>query len=76
MMLKAHSAIILYLGDRVLRDVSKETTTVGIWNKLESLNITKSFANRLYLKKMYTFHMINGKTIEDYTDDFNKLLTT
>ena len=33
---KAHRAIILGLDDKVLRKVSKETTTVGIWVKLES----------------------------------------
>lgn len=32
---KAHSVVILSLGDRVLKDVSKETTDVGIWSKLE-----------------------------------------
>ncbi|KAD3641918.1 hypothetical protein E3N88_31142 [Mikania micrantha] len=47
---KAHSAIILSLGDR-------------------------SLANRLYLKKrLYTFHMKFGKSLEDHTDEFNKLI--
>ncbi|KAD7478133.1 hypothetical protein E3N88_01269 [Mikania micrantha] len=72
---KAHSAIILSLGDRVLREVSKETSAAGIWTRLESLYMTKSLANRLYLKKrLYTFHMTSGKTLEDHTDDFNKLI--
>jgi hypothetical protein len=72
---KAHSTIILSLGDRVLREVSKETTVAGIWSKLEGLYMTKSLVNRLYLKKrLYTFHMASGKTIEDHTDDFNKLI--
>ncbi|KAC9819660.1 hypothetical protein E3N88_45208 [Mikania micrantha] len=72
---KAHSAIILSLGDRVLREVSKETTAAGIWTKMESLYMTKSLANRLYLKKrLYTFQMSSGKSIEDHTDEFNKLI--
>ena len=32
---KAHSAIILNLGDKVLRKVSKEKTTEGIMKKFE-----------------------------------------
>ncbi|KAD3641560.1 hypothetical protein E3N88_30784 [Mikania micrantha] len=75
LMEKAHSAIILSLGDRVLREVSKETTAASVWTKLESLYMTKSLANRLYLKKrLYTFQMTNGKSLEDHTDEFNKLI--
>lgn len=33
MMEKAHSAIILSLGDRVLREVSNETIATGVWIK-------------------------------------------
>ncbi|KAF5775409.1 putative RNA-directed DNA polymerase [Helianthus annuus] len=72
---KAHSAIILSLGDRVLREVSKEASAAGVWAKLETLYMTKSLANRLYLKKrLYTFKMESGKSLEEHTDDFNKLV--
>ena len=37
LMEKAHSAIILSLGDKVLRKVSKEKIAVGVWSKLEGL---------------------------------------
>lgn len=37
MVVKAHSAIILCLGDNVLHKVSKEDTTAGVWKKLEGL---------------------------------------
>ena len=47
---KAHNTILLSLGDKVLRHVSKEMTTSGLWVKLESLFMTKSLINRLYLK--------------------------
>lgn len=33
---KAHSAIILCLTDKVLREVAKETTAAGVWTKLSS----------------------------------------
>nr|GEW10658.1 zinc finger, CCHC-type [Tanacetum cinerariifolium] len=53
---KTFSALILCLGDRVLREIIKETTATGIWKKkLETLYMTKSLANHLYLKKkLYT----------------------
>ena len=47
----AHSAILLNLGDKVLRRVSKETTTAGLWVELESLYMTKLLVNWLYLKQ-------------------------
>ena len=75
MLEKAHSALILSLGDKVLREVSKETSASGVWSKLESLYMTKSLANRLFLKqKLYSFKLMAGKTIEDHLDDFNKII--
>ncbi|KAK9078267.1 hypothetical protein SSX86_002324 [Deinandra increscens subsp. villosa] len=72
---KAHSSIVLNLGDRVLKEVSKETTAACIWLKLEPLYMTKSLANRLYLKKqLYTFHMSQGKSMTDHIDEFIKLV--
>ena len=32
---KAHSAILLSLGDEVLREVSDELTAYGLWSKLD-----------------------------------------
>ncbi|PWA46858.1 zinc finger, CCHC-type [Artemisia annua] len=62
LMKKAYSTLILCLGDRVLREVTKETSAAGIWAKLTSLYMTKSLANRLYLKKkLYT----ESLTMED-----------
>ena len=72
---KAHSAILLCLGDEVLREVSEENTAAKIWLKLESLYMTKSLTNRLYLKKrMYTLQMQEGKPIKDHLDEFNKII--
>ena len=47
---KALSAIQLCLSNEVLREVVKETTSKGIWEKLESLYMAKSVTNRLLLK--------------------------
>ena len=49
--MKAHSAIQLCLADEVLREVADEDTTAGLWLKLESLYMTKSLTNKLYLKQ-------------------------
>nr|GEX22160.1 retrovirus-related Pol polyprotein from transposon TNT 1-94 [Tanacetum cinerariifolium] len=55
---KAHSAMILCLGNKVLREVTEETTAAGVWSKLETLYMTKSLAN-----KLYTFYMPAGQKI-------------
>ena len=47
---RAHSAILLSLGDEVLREIVKEETVAGLWLKLESRYMTKSLTNRLYMK--------------------------
>ncbi|GJS06050.1 retrotransposon protein, putative, ty1-copia subclass [Tanacetum coccineum] len=39
---KAHSAMILCLGNKVLREVTGETTALGIWSKLEALYMTSN----------------------------------
>nr|GEU94014.1 retrovirus-related Pol polyprotein from transposon TNT 1-94 [Tanacetum cinerariifolium] len=72
---KAHSDVILCLGNKVLREVTGETTTAGVWSKLETLYMTKSLANKLYLKKkLYTFYMPAGRTITERIDEFNKIV--
>jgi len=48
---KALSAIQLCLSREVLREVINEKTATGIWSKLESLYMTKSLANKLWLKE-------------------------
>uniref|UniRef100_A0A803PGK5 GAG-pre-integrase domain-containing protein n=1 Tax=Cannabis sativa TaxID=3483 RepID=A0A803PGK5_CANSA len=72
---KAHSAIILTLGDNVLRKVAKEDIVTVAWLKLESLYMTKSSVNRLYLKHaLYSFKMMEDKSIGKQIDEFNKLI--
>ncbi|GKE48241.1 hypothetical protein Tco_1479499, partial [Tanacetum coccineum] len=74
LMKKAYSCLILCLGD-VLRKVTKETTAAEIWTKLTSLYMTKSLANKLYLKKkLYTYYMSPGTKLGDLIDEFNKLI--
>ncbi|GKC71610.1 retrovirus-related pol polyprotein from transposon TNT 1-94, partial [Tanacetum coccineum] len=59
----------------VLREVTGETTVAGVWSKLETLHMTKSLANKLYLKKkLYTFYMSGGRKIFEHIDEFNKIV--
>ncbi|KAE8683864.1 hypothetical protein F3Y22_tig00111166pilonHSYRG00202 [Hibiscus syriacus] len=72
---KAHSAIILSLGDKALREVSRETTTQALWAKLELLYMTKSLANILFLKqRLYSFKMHEEKSISEQIDEFTKII--
>ncbi|KAL8470623.1 hypothetical protein ACS0TY_033249 [Phlomoides rotata] len=70
---KAHSAIILCLGDKPLREVSKEKTAIDVWRKLESLYQTKSVPNKLYVKqKLLNFKMSEDKNLSEQLDTFNR----
>ncbi|KAH9670384.1 hypothetical protein KPL70_016970 [Citrus sinensis] len=72
---RAHSAIILSLGDGVLREVGGEKTAAGLWKKLEDLYTKKSMAKRLATKKkLYTLQMGEGSSITDHIDTFNKII--
>ncbi|GJW76326.1 retrovirus-related pol polyprotein from transposon TNT 1-94 [Tanacetum coccineum] len=72
---KAHSAVILCLGNNVLREVTGETIAAGVWTKLETLYMTKSLANKLYMKKkLYTFYTRAGRKIFEHIDEFNKIV--
>ncbi|GKC60939.1 retrovirus-related pol polyprotein from transposon TNT 1-94, partial [Tanacetum coccineum] len=72
---KAHNALILCLVNKVLSEVNKVDSVAGIWLKLKTLYMTKSLANKLYLKKkLFTFYMHSGKKLSEHIDEFNKLI--
>ncbi|GJU97609.1 zinc finger, CCHC-type containing protein [Tanacetum coccineum] len=72
---KAHIALLLCLDNKVLREVNKESSAAGVWLKLKTLYMTKSLANKLYLKKkLFTFYMHSGKKLSEPIDEFNKLI--
>ncbi|GKC70447.1 retrovirus-related pol polyprotein from transposon TNT 1-94 [Tanacetum coccineum] len=72
---KAHSALLLCLDNKVLREVNKEDSIVGVWLMLETFYMTKSLANKLYLKKkLFTFYMHSSKKLSEHIDEFNKLI--
>uniref|UniRef100_A0A803NV37 Integrase catalytic domain-containing protein n=1 Tax=Cannabis sativa TaxID=3483 RepID=A0A803NV37_CANSA len=54
--------------------MSSEDKALGLWNKLSSIYIKKSLANKLHLKKrMYTLRMDEGKDLRNHLDEFNKI---
>ncbi|KAL8509745.1 hypothetical protein ACS0TY_016815 [Phlomoides rotata] len=70
---KAHSAIILCLGDKPLREVSKKKTSIDVWKKLESIYQTKSVSNKLYVKQnLLDFRMSEDKNLSEQLDTFNR----
>ena len=72
---KTLSAIQLYLSNKVLREVVKETTTKGIWKKLESLYMAKSVTNRLLLKsRLYDLRLEEGKPLKPHLDEFYSIV--
>ena len=72
---KARRAIVLCLGDKVLREIVKEPTATSMWSKLESLYMTKSLAHRQFLKQqLYSFKMVESKAVMEQLTEFNKIL--
>src|SRR3954466_12876034 len=74
--IKAKATIILCLSDEVLYNVLNEDTTAGMWNMLESLYMTKSLSNKLYMKKqLYCLCMAEGMPILQHLNAFNKIVS-
>ena len=74
---KTRSTIILSLGDSVVREVAKEKIVADLWAKLEKIYLTKSLANRLYIKRrMLTLKMVEGSSLDDHINEFNQVCDT
>jgi len=72
---KAMSAIVLCLGNKVLREVAKKPTAASMWSKFEYLYMTKSLAHRQFLmQQLYSFKMVESKAIMEQLVEFNKTL--
>ncbi|MCI36216.1 cytochrome P450, partial [Trifolium medium] len=72
---KALRAIIFCLGDKVLREVAKETSVVAMWTKLDSLYMTKSLAHKQCLKQqLYFYCMVDNKPVVEQLAEFNKII--
>jgi hypothetical protein len=72
---RALSTIRLCLADEVLFNIVEEETTTGLWNRLESLYMTKSLMNIIFLKRqLYNLQMKEGTKIVDHLNVFNTLI--
>jgi len=72
----AKTMIILCLSDEVLCNVMNEETTADLWCRLESLYMTKSLSNKLFLKKqLYYLRMKEGTLILQHLNAFNRILS-
>lgn len=62
-------------GVRGRNVVAEEETAVGLWFKLESLYMTKSLTNKLFLKRrLFSLRMEEGTTLRDHLDQLNTIL--
>ena len=72
---KALSTVRLCLADDVLFNIAGEKSTASLWSKLESLYMTKSLTNKIYLKRqLYGMKMKEGTKIADHLNIFNTLI--
>lgn len=72
---KAFSTILLCLADEIIIEVSDEKTTASLWQKLESLYMTKSLTNKLLLKqRLFALRMQEGIELRDHLDKLNSIL--
>ncbi|GJR88649.1 hypothetical protein Tco_0212660 [Tanacetum coccineum] len=56
---KAHSALLLCLDNKVLREVNKEDSAAGVWLKLETLYMTNTVYTTYSLNEISTYTGIN-----------------
>jgi hypothetical protein len=69
---KALVALQLSLSFDVLHGIMNAKSTAELWKKLKELYITKSLANKFFLKEyIYTIHIVEGTSIQSHLNKFN-----
>lgn len=72
---KAHSMIMLCLADDIITKIAEEKTAQGLWVKLESVYMTKSFTSKFLLKRrLFSMRMQEGLPLRDHMDQLNTIL--
>ena len=70
----AFSILVMCLANNVFRQIDREETAFGPWNKLEELFMAKSLTNQILLKeRFFGFHMDLAKSLEQNLDEFKKI---
>jgi hypothetical protein len=73
---RARSIIRLCLADSMLLNVSGESTTKELWDKLGNLYQSKSLVNKLFLRnKLYHLRMEDGDSVTKHLNAFNTLVS-
>jgi hypothetical protein len=73
---RARSIIRLCLADLVLLNVSRESTTKELWDKLGNLYQSKSLVNKLFhRKKLYHLRMEDRDSVTEHLNAFNTLVS-
>jgi len=73
---KAKSTIWFSLSDLVLLNVSGETKTKALWDKLGDLYQSKSLVNNFFLqKKIYNLRMKYGDSMIENLNSFNTMVS-
>jgi hypothetical protein len=68
------SALQLSLSSNVLREIMNAKSAPELWNKLEELYMTKSLANKLYLKEcLYSIRMVDDTSIQSHLNEFKSI---
>lgn len=71
----AETVIFICLGDKVLREVSRDTSAAAIWLKIKHHYMKKSLSNHPYLKqRLYSFKIKDKKNLSDQIDEYLKIL--
>ena len=69
------STIRLSLEEDVLFNIVGEETTTCLWSKMESIYMTKSLTNEIYMKRLlYSLHMQEGIEFANHLNFFNTLI--
>ena len=72
---QALNTIRLCLADEFLFNIVEESATEGLWEKLETLYMTKSLTTRIYLKRqLYSLWMKEGTKAVEHLNIFNTLI--
>jgi hypothetical protein len=73
---RARNTIRLCLADSMLLNVSGESTSKELWNKLGNLYQSKSLVNKLFLrKKLFHLRMEDGDSVTEHLNAFNTLVS-
>lgn len=71
---KACSTIRLCLSRNMVYDFIDDTTTIGIWNKLQAMYLQNDQMSVIYIqKKLITFRLSVGRLMRDHINKFESL---